>query len=178
MRKVLFLGCALIASAPLAIGQEAQTLKERLSDKASDAEQIARRAVAAHTVLLRVGPAHAAPNVAVDVAAHSVGYARRKTVGEDLAVRQTARFDFTVEHPDMRGTSVGQSGVDDVKPFLIRRETDAVRLCEVIHHRLDLARLAVHAEGIVLILLLGLLEALVVAADAVGRIGEPDRAVG
>ena len=40
MRKVLFLGCALIAWAPLAIGQEAQTLKERLSDEASDAQRI------------------------------------------------------------------------------------------------------------------------------------------
>jgi hypothetical protein len=40
MRKVLALTCALIVAAPVAIAQEAQTLKERLSDKASDAQRI------------------------------------------------------------------------------------------------------------------------------------------
>jgi hypothetical protein len=40
MRKVLTLSCALIVSAPLAIAEEAQTLKERLSDKASDAQRV------------------------------------------------------------------------------------------------------------------------------------------
>ena len=40
MLKGLVLGCALIASVPPAIAQEAQTLKERLSDKASDAQRV------------------------------------------------------------------------------------------------------------------------------------------
>ena len=40
MRRVLVLSCALIVWAPLAFAQEAQTLKERLSDKASDAQRI------------------------------------------------------------------------------------------------------------------------------------------
>ena len=45
MRKVLALSFALIASVPPAIAQkaptlEAQTLKERLSDKASDAQRV------------------------------------------------------------------------------------------------------------------------------------------
>ena len=40
MWKVLALSFALIASAPPAIAQEAQTLKERLSDKASDAQRV------------------------------------------------------------------------------------------------------------------------------------------
>jgi hypothetical protein len=40
MRKVLALSCALIVSLPAAIAQEAQTLKERLSDKASDAQRV------------------------------------------------------------------------------------------------------------------------------------------
>jgi hypothetical protein len=40
MRKVLALSCALVVSMPLAIAQEAQTLKERLSDKASDAQRL------------------------------------------------------------------------------------------------------------------------------------------
>ena len=150
MRKVLALTCILIVAAPVAIAQEGQTLKERLSDKASDAqridnchvpperrgvlprpdcaekprprrprprlradrttasvrpafriervdrraaadeeavperpakaqigacfrqvdlaEQVPRGAVAAHAVLLRVSPAHAAPDIASDVA--------------------------------------------------------------------------------------------------------------
>ena len=40
MRKVLALSCALIALVPPAIAQEALTLKERLSDKASDAQRV------------------------------------------------------------------------------------------------------------------------------------------
>ena len=40
MRKVLALSCALVVSMPPAIAQEAQTLKERLSDKASDAQRV------------------------------------------------------------------------------------------------------------------------------------------
>ena len=40
MRKVLALSCAFVVSMPLAIAQEAQTLKERLSDKASDAQRL------------------------------------------------------------------------------------------------------------------------------------------
>jgi hypothetical protein len=38
--KTLVLSCALIASVPPAIAQEAQTLKERLSDKASDTQRV------------------------------------------------------------------------------------------------------------------------------------------
>src|ERR1700746_241295 len=40
MFKLLVLSCTLIASVPQAIAQEAQTLKERLSDKASDAQRV------------------------------------------------------------------------------------------------------------------------------------------
>ena len=41
MLKVFVMSCALIiASVPPAIAQEAQTLKERLSDKASDAQRV------------------------------------------------------------------------------------------------------------------------------------------
>jgi hypothetical protein len=40
MLKVLVLSCGLVASLPPAIAQEAQTLKERLSDKASDAQRV------------------------------------------------------------------------------------------------------------------------------------------
>jgi hypothetical protein len=40
MHKVLAFSCALFAYASLASAQEAQTLKERLSDKASDAQRV------------------------------------------------------------------------------------------------------------------------------------------
>jgi hypothetical protein len=40
MRKLLALSCALITSVSPAIAQEVQTLKERLSDKASDAQRL------------------------------------------------------------------------------------------------------------------------------------------
>ena len=40
MFKGLVLSCTRIASVPPAIAQEAQTLKERLSDKASDAQRV------------------------------------------------------------------------------------------------------------------------------------------
>jgi hypothetical protein len=40
MRRVLALSCALIMSMAPAIAEEAQTLKERLSDKASDAQRV------------------------------------------------------------------------------------------------------------------------------------------
>jgi hypothetical protein len=40
MRKLLALSCALMVAASPAISQEAQTLKERLSDKASDAQRV------------------------------------------------------------------------------------------------------------------------------------------
>jgi hypothetical protein len=40
MSKILALSCALILSVSLAIAQEVQTLKERLSDKASDAQRV------------------------------------------------------------------------------------------------------------------------------------------
>jgi hypothetical protein len=40
MRKILVLSYALILPMAPAFGQEAQTLKERLSDKASDAQRV------------------------------------------------------------------------------------------------------------------------------------------
>jgi hypothetical protein len=40
MRLLLALGCAFIVRMPLAIAEEGMTLKERLSDKASDAQRV------------------------------------------------------------------------------------------------------------------------------------------
>jgi hypothetical protein len=84
------------------------------------AQQIPRGAVAAHAVLLRVGPAHAAPHVAIHIAAHSVGNARRKTVGEDFAVRQLAGVDIDVENADVRRSAIGEAGVDDLQLLFVR----------------------------------------------------------
>jgi hypothetical protein len=40
MWRLLALSCAIVVSAATAMGQEAHTLKERLSDKASDAQRV------------------------------------------------------------------------------------------------------------------------------------------
>ena len=40
MRRLLALGCAVIVWMPLAVAEEGLTLKERLSDKASDAQRV------------------------------------------------------------------------------------------------------------------------------------------
>ena len=40
MRRLLALGCAIVVWVPLAMAEEGQTLKERLSDKASDAQRV------------------------------------------------------------------------------------------------------------------------------------------
>jgi hypothetical protein len=40
MRRILALSCAIVLAVPSAMAQEAQTLKERLSDKASDAQRV------------------------------------------------------------------------------------------------------------------------------------------
>jgi hypothetical protein len=118
------------------------------------AQQVARGGVATHAILLRVTPAHGAPDIAADVGAHVVADARREAVGEDLAVGQLPGLDVAVEYADMRGAPVCEPCVDDVKFLLIGRETEAVRLNEVIDDRLDLPRLAIDAENVVLVLLL------------------------
>jgi hypothetical protein len=40
MRRILALSCAVIGSVSVSLAQEALTLKERLSDKASDAQRV------------------------------------------------------------------------------------------------------------------------------------------
>src|SRR6266567_435902 len=50
------------------------------------ADQLAGRRVTAHAVLLGIGPAHAAPDIAVDIGAHAVGESGREILGEHLVV--------------------------------------------------------------------------------------------
>jgi hypothetical protein len=73
---------------------------------------------------------------------------------------------------------VGEAGIADIELLLVRREAKAVRLHEVIDHHLDVAGFRVDPVDVLLVLLGVGLDALVEAADAVGRVAEPDRAVG
>ena len=100
-------------------------------------------------------------------------------LGEDLAARQLAVVgdpeDADVLRPvlHMRGARVG-----DVEQPLVRRESEAVRAHEIVGGDADRSRAGVDAIDVAgADLALGLV-ALVIRVDAVGRIGEPDRAVG
>src|SRR5215470_18548090 len=48
-------------------------------------DEIAVRRIAAHAVLPGIGPAHAAPNIAVDVGAHAIGESGCKVLGEHFS---------------------------------------------------------------------------------------------
>src|SRR5215212_9298544 len=73
---------------------------------------------------------------------------------------------------------VREAGIADIELLLVRREAKAVRLYEVIDDHLDVTGFRIHPVDVVL-LLLGLgLDALVIAANTVDGIGEPDRTVG
>jgi len=84
-----------------------------------------------------------------------------------------------VEHADMRRVvrPIGEASVDDVELLLVRREGNAIGLDEVVDNNLDVTGFRVDAVDVVLFLLGLGLDALIVAADAVDRIGEPDRAI-
>src|SRR5439155_19168458 len=75
------------------------------------ADQLAGRGIATHTVLLRIGPPHAAPHIAVRVEPHPIGDARCEVLGEDLAVGQLVFI--VVEEPDVCRVAQG-GGAGDV----------------------------------------------------------------
>src|ERR1700730_17300043 len=60
------------------------------------AEQIAVTRVGAHAVLVRIAPAHGAPNIPVGVSAHPVGDAGLGHFRKDLAVRHFSGRDIQV----------------------------------------------------------------------------------
>src|ERR1700738_4435054 len=91
-------------------------------------DEIAVRRVAAHAILLGIGPAHAAPNIAIYVGAHTVGEAGREVFGEHFSVGELVAVD--VEHTHVRTAAVGKTAVDDVKLFLVRREGTPFGLIE------------------------------------------------
>ncbi len=139
---------------------------------AADHDAIGR--VDHHAVELGVAHAPAAPQIAVDVAAHAVRRAgaridehalvgdlvaaRRHVIGKDLAVRHAAGF-------------------HDVEDLLVRRETQSVRPEHAFRDDRGFAGRAVDPVDIGVDLGFGLV-ALVIAEQAEHRIGEPDRAVG
>src|SRR6516165_9750872 len=108
------------------------------------AEQLTRRTVASDSVLLRVCPPHGAPDVAIDVASHTVRASRAKVTGEDLAVSHFALVGVDVKDADM---GRADAAVDDVQLLLIRREADAVRLHEVIDNDPEAAILPMPIVG-------------------------------
>src|ERR1700674_5028649 len=72
------------------------------------ADQFAARRVTARAVLLGIGPAHAAPDIAVDVGSHAVGEARREILGEHLIVGELVAVH--VEHPHVGTAAMRESG--------------------------------------------------------------------
>src|SRR2546429_846343 len=144
------------------------------------AEQIAVRSVAAHAVLVRIAPTHGAPDTPGGVTAQPVGDAGLGHFREDAAVRHLSGCNIQVEDADMRGVvrPVREAGVDDIELLLVRREGNAVGLHEVIDDKLDVTRFRIDSVDVVLFLLRFGFDALIIAADAVDRIGEPDRTIG
>src|ERR1700691_6434304 len=116
------------------------------------AEQVAAGVVAADAVFLRIGPTHAAPDAALSVAAHAIGQSGSKTLREDFPVGHLAGGDIDVEGADVSGTAMGDAAVDDVQFLFVRREAEAVRLCEIINHDGDGAALWIDAIDTVLFL--------------------------
>ena len=69
------------------------------------------------------------------------------------------------------------AGVRDIQLLVVGRKANAVRFANLVGHLINLCRLRVDAIDRFLGFLLALV-ALVIPADAVDRIGEPDPAVG
>ena len=73
---------------------------------------------------------------------------------------------------------VREAGVDDIELLLVRREDNAVGLHEIIDDNLDVTRFRINAVDVFLVLLRLGLDALVIAANTVAGIDEPDRTIG
>src|SRR5215475_13449097 len=105
------------------------------------ADKIAVRRIAPYAVLVGIGPAHTAPDVAVDVGTHAIAEAGREVLGEYLAVGELAAVD--VEHPHVGASAMGKAAVDDVELRLVRREGKPVGLIEIVGHDGRLAALRI-----------------------------------
>src|SRR6202171_870014 len=144
------------------------------------AEQIAVFSVAAHAVLFRITPTHGAPDAPFGVTAHPVGNAGLGHFRKDFAVRHLSGPHIQVEHADMRRVvrPVRKAGVEDIELLLVRRQGNAVGLHEVIDDNLDVTSFRIHPVDVMLSLFRLGFDALIIAANAVDGIGEPDRTVG
>ena len=65
------------------------------------ADKLPGGGVTADSILFGVGPAHAAPDVPLDVAPHTIGQSWREAFGKDLAVGYCALVDVHVKGTDM-----------------------------------------------------------------------------
>src|ERR1035438_6898345 len=114
------------------------------------------------------------PDVAVDIGADSVrstGPVVELHVGEQAPAAQLVGRHVE----DLYVT--GGAGIDDVQLLVVGGKTDAVGLVESVGRPLDAGRLGIHAvDG--LFDLLPRRKSLVASHDAVGRVGEPDAAIG
>src|ERR1700719_4581716 len=137
-------------------------------------DEIAVRRVAAHAVLLGIGPAHAAPDIAIYVGTHTIGEAGCEALGEHFSVGELVAVD--VEHTHVRTAAMGKAAVDDVKLFLVRREGKPVGLIEVISYNGRLPALRIEPIDPRRQFRLRQMT-FVVAEDAVAGIREPDGAV-
>src|ERR1019366_7474334 len=121
--------------------------------------------------------AGAAPEIPIHIAANAGGSGGRSIRVRNVQLHET----FGVA----RGFAVGvedlyfaaSACVGDIHLLVVGRETDAVGAIHLIVDARHLASLWIHAVDGLLVLLISF-EAFVVAEDAVGRIGEPDAAIG
>src|SRR6185436_8822646 len=121
--------------------------------------------------------ARAAPDVAVHVRADAVGGRRRAVLAVHEELRQPLAVAQRLAVDVVDADVAARARVGDVQLPVVGREADSVRAALIVGDLLDLSRLRVDAVDRFLGLLL-VLEPFVVAADAVGRIREPDAAVG
>src|ERR1700733_591714 len=112
------------------------------------AEQFTCGTVAADPIFLWIAPAHATPDISLNVSSHAIRQGRCEAISVDFAVGDLTGIDIDIEHADMRriSWSLGYPAVDDVELLLVRRKANAIGLCEVIHNDLDFASLRIDAE--------------------------------
>jgi hypothetical protein len=130
-----------------------------------------------HAVEGLAGPPRSGPDVAIHIAANTIGYAGRH-IGKDPAIFQAHAIFDIVDANGMRLAGVWRfAGVDDVHFSFVGRKTDTVGLDHVTDNdrgltgfRVDAVNVGGQFEGSFV--------SFVVGHDAVARIGEPDGSIG
>ncbi len=113
--------------------------------------------------------AHANPEIAVPITAHSVR-CQRPAGGEDAGVRQLRSVGRHIIDTNLARAG---PGLDDVELGFVRGEAETVRPLDVVRHHGDLLRLRIPAVDVPRQEWRGLVS-LVVSTDAEGGIGKPD----